>query len=814
MIRPRWRKIMRDIWRNKRRTILVILSIAVGVFAVGTVAHMRVIVTDDMVESYEAANPPSAILYTTEAFDDAMVKAVRRIPGVAEAEARRVVIVRFRHPQSDTWYGIRLYAVPDYEAMRIGILRRELAYGPDPARWPNPGIYPPPDRQILVERTSALLTNQGLAPDARQGDTVLIETPGGTNRPMRLAGMVYDSVHGAAPFTGMAYGYITLDTLEWLGVPRTYTELHILASGDRHDVAHIEEVANRVEHRLKKSGLDVSRVDIPTPGKLPQDGIFQALVLLLTALGVASLFLSVFLLISTVSALLNQQVRQIGVMKAIGGRSGQIARLYLGMVAFFGVAALAIAAPLSAWAARYILNFLTYLVDFTLGEFSIPSQVFLLEAALAILVPLLAGLVPILSGTRISVREAIGSYGLSAAFGRSWFDRLLQAIRVLPAPAALSVRNTFRNKGRLMLTLITLSLAGAIFMAVVNVRTSLLQTIDDLVRYLNSDITVTFNQPYRLGRLEPLAKSVPGVEAVEGWGAAGAYRIRPDGSEGEDIYLEAPPAGSTMINPTVVQGRWLLPGDENALVVSASLLTDEPDLRVGGPLTLDINGEEATWNIVGAVRIARPVPLAYTNYDYLASLIGGTGRVSTLDITTDRHDPAYRTQVAEALEAVFTDAGLNVGGVQTISQIRAGIEVLFNIIITLLMSMVILLAIVGAIGLAGTMSLNVLERIREIGVLRAIGASNGAVLQVVIVEGVLIGMLSWAIGALLALPVGKVIANAIGKVTLNADVSYTVSIAGIFLWLAIVTVISAVASFFPAQQAADLSVREVLAYEQ
>ena len=430
-------------------------------------------------------------------------------------------------------------------------------------------------------------------------------------------------------------------------------------------------------------------MDIPTPGKLPQDNIFQALVLLLTALGVASLFLSVFLLINTVSALLNQQVRQIGVMKAIGGRSGQIARLYLGMVAFFGLAALAIAAPLSVWAARYIINFLAYLVDFTLGEISIPSQVLLLEVALAILVPLLAGLVPILSGTRISVREAIASYGLAAGFGRSRIDRLLQAIRVLPAPTALSVRNTFRNKGRLMLTLITLSLAGTIFMAVINVRTSLLQTVDDIVQYFKYDITIDFNQPYRLGRLESLAKSVPGVEAVEGWGAAGAFRIRPDGSEGEDIYLQAPPAGSTMVNPTLVQGRWLLPGDENALVVSASLLTAEPDLHVGDALTLDIDGDETTWNIVGVVRMAQPVAMAYTNYNYLASLTGAMGRVSTLDINTDRHDPAYRTQVAEALEAAFTDAGLNVRAVQTISQQRAGIEVLFNIIITLLMSMVI-----------------------------------------------------------------------------------------------------------------------------
>ena len=112
------------------------------------------------------------------------------------------------------------------------------------------------------------------------------------------------------------------------------------------------------------------------------------------------------------------------------------------------------------------------------------------------------------------------------------------------------------------------------------------------------------------------------------------------------------------------------------------------------------------------------------------------------------------------------------------------------------------------------MSLNVLERIREIGVLRAIGAGNGAVLQVVIVEGVLIGLLSWAIGAVLAIPVGQVIANAIGKIMFNTSLSYTVSVSGIFLWLAVVVVISAVASYFPAQQAADLSVREVLAYEQ
>ena len=241
---------------------------------------------------------------------------------------------------------------------------------------------------------------------------------------MVLAGMVYDSVHGSAPWTGMAYGYVTLDTLEWLGYPRTYNELHMRVTGDRSDVSHIEEVAAAVEHRLERSGLEVTRVQVPTPGKLPQDGLYQGLVILLTVLGVASLFLSVFLLINTVSALLAQQTRQIGVMKAIGAQTGQIVRLYLGMVILFGLAALAIAAPLSVWAGPLDHQLHVLLVDFTLGGFKLSPSVLLIQAGLAILVPLAAGLVPILSGTGITVREAITSYGVSGSeFGRSRLDR-------------------------------------------------------------------------------------------------------------------------------------------------------------------------------------------------------------------------------------------------------------------------------------------------------------------------------------------------------------------------------------------------------
>ncbi len=215
--------------------MLVILSIAVGVFAVGTVAIMRDIVANQMVVSYEAANPPNAILYVDGSFDDELVEVIRRLPQIAEAEGRRQIMVMFQHPQSETWYPMRLYAVSDYENIRIGILQREEAFGPDPERWPSPGVYPPPERQILIERTSQLPgVPMGLTPNARQGDTLLVETPSGINRKVTMAGMVYDSVHGSAPWTGSAYGYVTFDTMEWLGYPRTYDHLLVRVTGDQY----------------------------------------------------------------------------------------------------------------------------------------------------------------------------------------------------------------------------------------------------------------------------------------------------------------------------------------------------------------------------------------------------------------------------------------------------------------------------------------------------------------------------------------------------------------------------------------------------
>ena len=150
---------------------------------------------------------------------------------------------------------------------------------------------------------------------------------------------------------------------------------------------------------------------------------------------------------------------------------------------------------------------------------------------------------------------------------------------------------------------------------------------------------------------------------------------------------------------------------------------------------------------------------------------------------------------------------------RTAQQINDQNELMFTIIVAFLILMALLLAAVGGLGLTTTMSINILERIREIGVLRAVGASNVSVRQIVLAEGVVIGMLSWAIGALLSLPISAFLSDQVGLALLNVPLNYQYSVTAAVLWFFALMAIAIAASLGPARDAVRLTIREVLAYE-
>ncbi len=796
-LNPRWRKVLRDMWSNKSRTALVVMSIAIGIVAIGVVSGSQEMFIRDLNSSYNASNPASGTIIVADNFGDDLVDSINNLPEVELAEAQRELSLRYKVNPSDDWQTLSLTAADDLDLSEIR------------KAFPEQGEWPPSKQAVVVERTALEIM------EVEVGDTIIIQTAEGKEKMMDIGGTVHSQNGPPASLTGQAEGFINLNTLEWLGESREYNQISFLVAQNQDDKAYIETVGDLIVNKIEKAGLTVGDVRIMTPGEHPVNDVLQPLLLVLTGLGGLSLVLSGFLVINVISAMLSQQTRQIGIMKSIGAQQHQLIALYFFMVLLYGVLALIIALPLGAIGAWGFSTYMANFFNFDLSGFNYPTSVLVVQMAIGLFIPLGAAIYPILYGTRLTVREAISEYGLGKGqFGNGLIDRMLQRIRGMSRPLMISLRNTFRRKPRLILTLTTLTLAGTTFITIFSVRDSMLTTLDETLSIWNLDMQVQFEKEYRVLEIERVAAAIPQIEAVESWASGSVKRIRPDGRESENISLTAPPVDTQMLNVELMAGRWLQAGDSNALVVNADFLSDEPDLQIGDTLVLEINTRESTWTIVGVVQGAMNGATVYANYDYYTQLTHNIGKARTTQLNTSLSPIALTDpQILQDLEDHFEQSGLKVAEIMTINEIRTRVEGAFNFLINFLLAMAVVLAIVGGLGLSGTMSINVLERVREIGVMRAVGASDWAVLKMVIIEGMIIGLISWGVGAVLALPLSKIISDQLGIALLNKTLSFSFSIEGLFIWLLVAAGLAAISSFIPARNASQLTVREVLAYE-
>ena len=618
---------------------------------------------------------------------------------------------------------------------------------------------------------------------------------------MKVGGSVHDISQLPAFINGAGYGYITFDTLEWLGEPRDFNQLMFVVAENQLDQEHITAVGKLIQSKLEKAGETVIFTLIFEPGKHPAQNFLAALSVILGAVGVLSLILSSFLIVNTLSAILTQQVRQIGMMKAVGARTYQVTSMYFVLVLLFGLLSLLIAVPLGALGALGVASLFAGFLNFDIGGLQLEPRVVLIQALVGISAPLLAAIIPIARGVTVSVREAISDHGLGKGqFGRGFVDRFIVGLRsVFPMgrPSQISLRNTFRRKGRLTLTLITLSLASAIFISIFSVRASLQQTLDDALQYFDFDVQIIFDRPYRADRIQQQALSTPGATVVETWGFTSARRVRPDDTEGESMIVYAPDSDSVMLNPILVDGRWLRPEDTNAVVLNTDVLSDEDDIEVGSLVTLMIDGKESEWLVVGIVRGILSGPNAFINFSHFGRVTNAVGRAQAAFIRLDDRSAENQSAQGQVLEEGYRRSGFRVQQMSTIAQVRTIISSAFNVIIIFMLFMAVLLGFVGGLGLMGTMSINVIERTREIGVMRAIGASDRAVLRIVLVEGMLIGLFSWLIGGLIALPASSALTNIVGQQLLQAAPTYIFSTSGAILWLVIVILLALIASFLP-----------------
>lgn len=802
---PRWQKLLRDLWMTRGRIGMMVLAIAVSIFSIGTVLNSYVILNREISRNYLSTKPASATLEMQSGVDDALIAAVRKQPGIADAEARTTVQAQFEVAPNQ-WQRLVLFVVKDFNAMHLSTFTS------------TSGAWPPPTGTMLVERDAPEVLN------ASQGQTIIVKTPHGSPQQLPIVGLVHDPGLAPAWQEDSGYGYITPATLARLGEGDQPNEIKILVDPQfAADRAPIERTARNLASWLQEQGHRVEEIQIPPPQMHPHQRQVNTLLTLLFVFGILAMILAATLVATMINGLLTQQIRQIGVMKAIGARTSQVTMLYMALILLISALAFVLALPLGIAAANAYASVVAQLLNITLYNTAIPGWVFLVQAGLGLLVPLLITSIPIARGSRITVREALSDYGVSSqeTFGRGRFDAWLGTLRGINRTLLLAMRNTFRRRVRLLLTLALLAAAGGMLIGGWNVAASWNQTLDQGLAARHYDLEIRLNQPVARENLLAEVRAVPGVEHVEAWdfastalaqpGRVDVVQTYPDGGHGS-FTVFAPPDGTKLVQFPLLAGRWLQPGDTNAVVLSQTVRAFLPDVKVGDMISLDIGGQVASWQVVGIVQEIGAPTAAYISYTAFTRLTHHPELASSIRVVIATGDQARRGATMSAIQRTLEQHGASISLVITDSFRHTVVDGHFLFLVYILMAMAVLMGIVGMLGLTSAISTNVVERAREFGIMKAIGSRPLTIVWSVVSEGGITGLLSGFVAIVLSVPLSLLIGAVVGNLSFFIPLPLVISWQAVLLWLVLVIVGASAASAVPAWSASQLTVRETLAY--
>jgi putative ABC transport system permease protein len=305
----------------------------------------------------------------------------------------------------------------------------------------------------------------------------------------------------------------------------------------------------------------------------------------------------------------------------------------------------------------------------------------------------------------------------------------------------------------------------------------------------------------------------PEAAGVSGPGQLPLTRTYPDQGHGGIFVTAVPPESTLLTVPTLREGRWLNPGETGAIVLSQVTLANAGfDIHPGDTVELTYAGDPLTWRVVGIAEERGDAGGGYVTAEGLAAATGRPLLTNTLRIVTDRHDEQARIAVAGAVDQRLTSAGVEVASADSVGRAEASTGGHLEPILVILLATALPMAVIGCIGLASTMGANVLERIREFGIMHAIGARPQTVRRIVIAEGVFIALASCLLAAIPAVGLTVAMNSLLGNLFFHAPLPLRISVLAAAVWTLLVVLGAWLATDAAATRAARLTVREALAY--
>ena len=785
-----WRKIAGDFRQHRLQIFLIAIILVLGTAGVVAALNARAILAREIAASYSRANAPDIILWFDKV-EPALLDLVRGRPGVAEVDARAVVFTRIAG-KSGEWFPLRLTVLPDFAQQKVSLIHR------DEGEWPASAAG------IMIEQSGLPLLN------ARAGGQVSVRTPDGGAATIPIIGFVHDTAVAPSNQDRLIYGYTTPAAGTILGQSGDLDQLLVRLKA-RGSMGEVAEFADDLSDWLKARNRAPLRADALN-NKHPHAALMTAMLRVFEVLAGIAFICSATLAAFVISLWMKREVRQVGIMKTLGARSFQLASQYLALVAPLILLATALALPIGTTLGRWVVQYHKTMLNIDVADWTVPSRLAFAEVLFALAIPFFAMALPIVRGARTSVRRAIQDPGIIAPRGPI---RLTSRLIRMPGNRrwTFALRNTFRRPWRLSLTLLALSAGGALLLTAHNNYESLMRVIDAALAHRGHDIEVQLQRPAPAADLEAVARAVSGVAVAEAFRRAGVNLVANDGGavavrEGRRMLLCGYPDGTRLLRLPLQEGRWPASAEPNAVVVNRHVQESSPGLRVGGEITVKFRERQTRVRVAGIVdEIGTPV--IYAAFPVFENMTGLGDASALLRVKAQGDKPEL---VAGALEQALLDARLTPSFVNTKGEFRASLEEHFAVVTGVMKMIALASTLIGAITLIATVSLGVLERAREIGVIRALGARPRAVVALFLVEGGAVAFLSGLLSVTGGIVFARLLNGMAERQLLHVAVPLYLSRIGLaLLCCGVFLVILGV--WFSVTRILRLSVRDSLAYE-
>ena len=784
MVSASLRKSITDLSRRRARTGFTVVTLALAVASISFLAVPTLIDASMRQEVRAGKLADATVTMRPVSLTQKHLAALAALPNVAAIEPgirvnARVLVGERRAPA--LVIGVRDFARQDVDVVRL-----------DSGSYPGLG-------EVLTEVQNA---NVGVY-DRRAGDTATVVGAGA----LRITGEGRNTPGGEeVQDEHLIVLYASSETIAALTGEPGYDRLAVRLS----DTSRAPETVERVRRYLDTvpgftgfNGLPTLRAPGDWPGKAETETFAE----FLSVITLLALLSALVLVSNTMTTLVAEQTGEIGIMRAVGARRRQVALIYLRTTLLLGLlgalVGVVLGIVLSNLLARYFGS-LYWAIDV---KFGIDVTVLVASVAVGVLAPALAALPAIRRGVRVDLREALESTG-SAVGGQDAGDRLLRRARFLPRTMQIGLRGVGRRRRRSFATALIVALAVGNLLAVLALAAA--ATESSRMSWANhlEDLRL-----WTSGRDLFDAQALRTIDTTPGVAEAQPALVSDAELAGEEASVWGIPR-EPLFRYRLSDGRWFSAAEERAqehVAVIERNLAQFAGVELGDRVTLTTAAGPARFRIVGmATNQQEDGTVLYVPLTTLRSVLRQPTGVSTYWIKTTAPDEALIDRTTTLLDDRLTALGYDVA--TEISYVMERDEIEENGTITTTIAILgFLIVAMSMVGLANAITMSIIERTREIGILRCIGARARDVRRIFATEGVSLALAGWLLGVPLGYALSRLLVRLIWEIA-GVRLPFVFPFTNVWIALAGTLALALVVLFFPLRRAVRFRPGDALRY--